>query len=148
MARAARLAFKQGRSETTVYFGLDLQAINSPDDFNNPLRGTHVGVRFAADVWLEPADMMMVSTAFLFDDPIVLLGRAQLRAHPGVGWVGPEAHVFSDLAYHEYSIIHLASSRPPSSMASVPAMSSTRIAVPNLPAVWLELPAIADHPTR
>ena len=103
--------FKQGRFETTVYLGIDVQNHRlSPDDIGNPLRGTHVGLRFAADVWLEPTDVMMVSTAFsLSTIQSSYWGRAQLGGRiPEIGWIGPEAHLFSDLGYHQYSVgLHL-----------------------------------------
>lgn len=99
--------FKQGKSETTIYLGLDVQNHGlSPDDIGNPLRGTHVGLRFAADVWLEPTDNMMVSSAFsLSTIQSSYWGRAQLGARiPDIGWIGPEAHLFSDLGYQQYSV--------------------------------------------
>ena len=103
--------FKQERFETTVYFGLDLQNHKFfPDDPLNALRGTHVGARFAADVWLEPTEIMMVSTAFSVSTiRSSYWGRAQFGGKiPGLGWVGPEAQVFSDLAYRQYSAgLHL-----------------------------------------
>ena len=103
--------FKQERFETTVYFGLDLQNHQFfPDDPVNALRGTHVGARFAADVWLEPTDIMMVSTAFSVSTiKSGYWGRAQFGGQiPGLGWIGPEAQVFSDLTYRQYSVgLHL-----------------------------------------
>ena len=103
--------FKQERFETTVYLGLDLQNHRlSPDDIGNPLRGTHVGLRLGADVWLEPSDVMMLSGAFSVSTiQSTYWGRAQFGGRiPGLGWVGPEAHLFSDLGYHQYSVgLHL-----------------------------------------
>ncbi len=103
--------FKQERFETTVYFGLDLQNHQFfPDDPANGLRGTHVGARLAADVWLEPTNVMMVSTAFsLSTIKSSYWGRAQFGGRiPGLGWIGPEAHLFSDLAYRQMSVgLHL-----------------------------------------
>jgi hypothetical protein len=103
--------FKQKKFETTIYLGLDLQDHRfSPDDIGNPLRGIHAGLRFAADVWLEPADAFMVAGAFSVSTiQTTYWGRAQLGGRiPGLGWVGPEAHLFSDLGYHQYSFgLHL-----------------------------------------
>jgi hypothetical protein len=103
--------FKQDRFETTVYLGLDLQDHRfSPDDIGNPLRGIHAGLRFAADAWFEPADAFMVAGAFSVSTiQTTYWGRAQLGGRiPGLGWVGPEAHLFSDLGYHQYSFgLHL-----------------------------------------
>lgn len=103
--------FKQDRFETTIYLGLDLQDHRfSPDDIGNPLRGIHAGLRFAADVWLEPGDAFMVASAFSVSTiQTTYWGRAQLGGRiPGLGWVGPEAHLFSDLGYHQYSFgLHL-----------------------------------------
>jgi hypothetical protein len=103
--------FKQERFETTVYLGLDAQDHRlSPDDIGNPLRGTHFGLRFAADVWLEPTDVMMVSSAFSASTiQSSYWGRAQIGGRiPDVGWIGPEAQLFSDLGYHQYSVgLHL-----------------------------------------
>ncbi len=103
--------FKQERFETTVYFGLDVQNHQFfPDDPINALRGTHIGARFAADVWLEPTDILMVSTAFSVSTiRSSYWGRAQFGGRiPGLGWIGPEAQVFNDLTYRQYSVgLHL-----------------------------------------
>jgi hypothetical protein len=67
-------------------------------------------VRFAADVWLEPGDAFMVASAFSVSTiQSTYWGRAQLGGRiPGLGWIGPEAHLFSDLGYHQYSFgLHL-----------------------------------------
>jgi len=103
--------FKQGRSESTIYLGLDLQNHRlSPDDIGNPLRGTHMGLRFAADVWLQPGENFMAAGAFSISTiQTTYWGRAQFGVRiPELGWIGPEAHLFSDLGYHQYSFgVHL-----------------------------------------
>jgi hypothetical protein len=48
--------FKLERFEASLFAGLDVQTHRfHPDDPGNRLAGTHVGMRFAGDVWWEPS---------------------------------------------------------------------------------------------
>ena len=128
--------FKQGRSEITVYLGLDTQNHQlSPDDVGNPLRGTHVGLRFAADVWLEPTDMMMVSTAFslsTIQSSYWTRGQSADAFRRSDG-SGPKPTVQRSRLppVQRRPAAHRASRPPSSNGRSEPAMSSTKIVAPD-----------------
>jgi hypothetical protein len=98
---------KADRFEIAGYAGLDVQHHSfDPDDTRNPLRGTHVGLRVATDVWWEPIrDAMATASASFSTVGTSYWTRAAL------GWrvfdafyVGPEAHAMGDDVYRQWRV--------------------------------------------
>ena len=57
--------FTRDRFEAKIFVSLDAKhGATSPDDPDNPLRGTHVGLRTAVDVWYEPTPSTMLAAAY------------------------------------------------------------------------------------
>jgi outer membrane receptor protein involved in Fe transport len=56
--------FTRDRFEAKIFVGLDAKhGATSPDDPDNRLHGTHVGMRTAVDVWYEPTPSTMLAAA-------------------------------------------------------------------------------------
>jgi hypothetical protein len=54
--------FKWDRLEVSLYAGLDAQEHRlPPDDPASRTRGDHIGARFGADLWYQPADAVMLA---------------------------------------------------------------------------------------
>ena len=74
--------FKSGKTEVTVFAGLDIENHRlTPDDPGSNLRGTDAGIRIAADFWTEPTDTTMAqlnAAASTIDGSYVL--------HAAFGW--------------------------------------------------------------
>lgn len=97
--------FKQDRHQAVVQLGLDMQTHQlSPDDPNNRLRGTHIGIRGGFDVWFQPTDSLMFSGAFSASTiEWNFWNRLQFGVWvPDFAWVGPEFHALGDLRYQQY----------------------------------------------
>jgi Cellulose biosynthesis protein BcsS len=108
--------FKHDRFEAVIYLGLDAQDHRLvPDDPSNRLRGVHTGVRAGMDLWFEPVESVMFSTAWSASTiGWNFWSRAQAGVRiPGLGWIGPELHALGDLrypqqTYHQYRAgVHL-----------------------------------------
>ncbi len=93
---------KQGPLEILFTAGPELQQHGvGPDDPGNRLRGTHWGVRFGGDLWLQPMDNVMVAGAVSIGSVAwQYWTRAQLGVRlAGLGWIGPEYHALGDGSY-------------------------------------------------
>lgn len=96
--------FKGDRFEAKIFAGLDvIHGATWPDDPDNRLRGTHVGLRISADVWYEPTD----TTMFAADASLTSIAT-NYSARIAYGWrlndwfyLGPEAQTFACDGYHQ-----------------------------------------------
>ena len=97
--------FKADGFEVTFYAGPDFQYHQfDPDDPGNPLRGFHVGARFAADLWWQPTPWWMAATNLSFST----IGYGySARVATGVrlfdlAFVGPEAQILGCGGYQSF----------------------------------------------
>jgi hypothetical protein len=99
--------FKPGGAEISVFAGLDVQHHHlRPDDFANPARGTHAGLRVGADLWWEPTAATMTNAGVSF--ATISHGYWSRLAF---GWrafdrfyLGPEALALGDDSYHQWRV--------------------------------------------
>lgn len=99
--------FKSGKTEVTVFAGLDIENHRlRPDDPGSNLRGTDTGIRIAVDYWTEPTatTMAQLNAAASTIDGSYLL-------HAAFGWrafdtfyVGPDAARFASGGYEQTRI--------------------------------------------
>jgi hypothetical protein len=99
--RAAPLAgwrFGQGALELKVFAGPELENRTLIPDILTAYRGTHLGARFAAELWWEPMPEMMLTSALS-----VSTNATSHSARAAAGWrvldrfwVGPEISASSD----------------------------------------------------
>lgn len=104
--------FRNGDTFFTLFAGLDVQRHRlQPDDPGNPLRGTHAGLRVAAELWMQPTP----HTMFAADASVSSVGPSY-AARAAFGWqvfgrfyLGPEIQAFrGDDAYQQWRIgLHL-----------------------------------------
>jgi hypothetical protein len=104
---------KRGDFEIKLFTGLDLQNHRlSPDDPGNSLRGTHAGVRIAADLWWEPTTSLMLASSIsgsTIGNSFGIRGAAGWRFMDRF-WAGPEVETSGDEVYRQYRIgAHLTS---------------------------------------
>jgi hypothetical protein len=94
--------FKWDRLEVSLYAGLDAQEHHlAPDDPASRTRGDHIGARFGADLWYEPADAVMLAggvSLSTIGDGYWARGATGIRAFDLL-WVGPEALALGDTSY-------------------------------------------------
>ena len=91
--------FVRDKLFVTVFAGLDVQHhVFSPDDPNNDLWGTHLGIRGAIELWYEPTPLTMVAA----DASFTSVG-ASYSARFALGWrvldafyIGPEMGGFAN----------------------------------------------------
>jgi hypothetical protein len=96
--------FKRGTTEVSVFAGLDLENHRlSPDDPSSALRGSDVGLRFAANIWTEPTPGSMAAA----DASISTIARSY-SVHGAIGWrladlfyLGPELASFASGDYRQ-----------------------------------------------
>jgi hypothetical protein len=99
--------FVRGKFELGLFAGVDLQHHQlTPDDPDNRLRGTHVGLRAGMDLWWEPTEASMVNLAV--SASTVGTGYWTRGA---VGWrlfdavyLGPEVTALGDTTYHQVRV--------------------------------------------
>ena len=100
--------FKRGNIDLTVYAGLDIQNHRlRPDDLNNRSRGTHMGVRAGADLWVEPTSTTMASASISFasiGDSYWSRLAYGWRAFDNKVYIGPDVHVLGDDTYSQWRI--------------------------------------------
>jgi hypothetical protein len=103
--------FTRSGVTVTVYAGLDRQShALAPDDPGNAARGTHLGVRGAAELWVEPTSRTMVTGALTMT---TIASAYALRA--AAGWrlfdkvyLGPQAQFFGADNYRQWRLgLHL-----------------------------------------
>jgi hypothetical protein len=94
--------FTHDKFELTLFAGLDWQQHRlTPDDPASRTRGEHLGARFGADVWYEPARAVMLAGGF----SLSTIGTGYwARGATGVRlldriWIGPEALALGDTSY-------------------------------------------------
>jgi hypothetical protein len=103
--------FKSGKTEITVFAGLDIENHRlRPDDPGSNLRGTDTGIRIAVDYWTEPTatTMAQLNAAASTIDGSYLL-------HAAFGWrafdtfyVGPDAARFASGGYEQTRVgVHI-----------------------------------------
>jgi hypothetical protein len=96
--------FRKAGIDVTLYAGVDWQSHRfAPDDLGNPARGSRVGLRAAADVWLEPAKDWMVAGSV---SASTVARSYWLRAATGWRlmdrwWTGPEIQVSGEERYRQ-----------------------------------------------
>lgn len=96
--------FKQGSLELKIFAGLEVQhGATWPDDPDNRLRGTHVGMRTTVDVWYEPTPSTMAAA-----DASLTSIATSYSARIAYGWrindwfyLGPEAQTFACDGYRQ-----------------------------------------------
>lgn len=96
--------FKLEKFEASMFAGLDVQTHRfHPDDPGNRLAGTHVGMRFAGDVWWEPLpDTMANGWASWSTIGTSYAARIAFGWRPvGLFYLGPEAQALGDGSYRE-----------------------------------------------
>lgn len=96
--------FKLEKFEASLFAGLDVQTHRfHPLDPSNRLAGTHLGMRFAGDVWWEPsADTMANGWASWSTIGTSYAARMAYGWRPaGLFYLGPEAQVLGDGSYSE-----------------------------------------------
>lgn len=100
--------FRSGSTFLTLFAGLDVQHHRTrPDDPSNKLRGTHAGIRAAAEFWMEPLPGTMLAA----DASVSSVGPSY-SARGAFGWklldrfyIGPEAQAFQgDDAYRQWRV--------------------------------------------
>jgi hypothetical protein len=97
--------FVRGKTEFTVFAGLDLQQHRfTPDDPRSDIRGSHAGVRVGADFWSEPVEDMMITGAV---SASTIGPNIWCRAAAGVrlsdwAWIGPELQMMGDGRYEQF----------------------------------------------
>ena len=97
--------FKHDRFELKVLAGLDVKhGATWPDDPDNRLRGTHVGLRVSGDLWYEPT-----ATTMLAADASLTSIAADYSARLAYGWrvndwfyLGPEMQTFACDGYSQF----------------------------------------------
>ncbi|HEX5212444.1 MAG TPA: cellulose biosynthesis protein BcsS [Pseudolabrys sp.] len=103
--------FKGDLFEVKIFAGLDVtHGATWPDDPDNRLRGTHLGLRTAVDVWYEPTSSTMLAT-----DASLTTIAADYSARIAYGWrlndwfyLGPEAQAFACDGYRQFRFgVHL-----------------------------------------
>jgi hypothetical protein len=110
IVRAAPLAgwrFSQGTLELKVFAGPELEnRVLTPDIAAARLRGTHVGLRVATELWWEPAPALMLASAFSAST-----NAASHSARAAAGWrlfdqfwAGPEVSASRDDFSAQYRI--------------------------------------------
>ncbi len=106
---------KGDSGEVTIFAGLDVQDHRfRPEDAENRLNGTHIGLRVGADVWYEPFKAMML-TASVSGSTI----GPSYWTRVAVGWrlfdmfwVGPEVLAMGDRTYNLFQAgIHITALR-------------------------------------
>jgi hypothetical protein len=102
IVRAAPLAgrrFSRDKFEIKVFAGPELEnRIPTPDVPTATYRGTHIGARFAAELWWEPTPEMMLTSAFSASTNSTshgARGAAGWRVFDRF-WAGPEISASSD----------------------------------------------------
>jgi hypothetical protein len=110
IVRAAPLAgwrFSQGTLELKVFAGPELEnRVLTPDVPTAAYRGTHVGARFAAELWWEPKPEIMLTSAFSAST-----NAASHSARAAAGWrvfdrfwAGPEISASADVFSQQYRV--------------------------------------------
>lgn len=98
---------KAGKSELTLFAGLDLQDHRlAPDDPLNHMQGTHLGLRIGGEYWSEPsADWMLNAAATLSTIGTSYWTRAALgwRLHEAF-WIGPEIQALGNSTYRQFRL--------------------------------------------
>lgn len=97
--------FKQQDLELTIFAGVDAQDHRlSPDDPENGIRGSHLGLRSGFDLWYEPGRSTMLAA-----DASVSTISTSYNARAAYGWrlfdrvyVGPEAQALASDGYRQY----------------------------------------------
>jgi Cellulose biosynthesis protein BcsS len=108
--RAAPLAgwrFSRGTLELKVFAGPELEnRVLTPDIPTAEFRGTHIGARFATELWWEPIRAMMLTSAFSAST-----NATSHSARAAAGWrvldqfwVGPEISASSDVLSQQYRV--------------------------------------------
>jgi hypothetical protein len=91
--------FKWDRLEVSLYAGFDAQEHRlTPDDPASRTRGDHLGARFGADLWYEPADAVMLAGSVSLStigNGYWARGATGIRAFDML-WIGPEALMLGD----------------------------------------------------
>jgi hypothetical protein len=100
--------FRSGSTFLTLFAGLDVQHHRTrPFDPSNTLRGTHAGLRAAAEFWMEPSTATMLAA----DASVSTVGPSY-SARGAFGWklfdkfyLGPEAQAFQgDDTYRQWRL--------------------------------------------
>ncbi len=108
--RAAPLAgwrFSQDKLEFKVFAGPELEnRVLTPDIPTAAYRGTHIGARFATELWWEPTPELMLTSAFSASTNAT---SHSARAATGVRvlerfWAGPEISASGDAFSQQYRI--------------------------------------------
>jgi hypothetical protein len=97
--------FKHRRFELKAFAGLDVETHRLwPDDPNNNLRGTSLGLALAMELWHEPTTNTMIAA----DASLTTIGP-NYAARIATGWrafeqfyIGPEAQVYGGEGYRQF----------------------------------------------